>query len=274
MKKPEGAGAIFRALELLDLLTEAGRPLSIKEVSERQKLPPSTAYRLLRVLEAHGLVASKGETKLYSLGSKILQMAKVLVSESASIDLPTLARPVMEDILNQTGETIALYTMVGTWRLCLLELPSTHAIRMVAGAGNILPLEQGASGRILLGMLDDEERIAVLRRSQRPLAMSRSGSADYLAALQTARSQGYALSHSDMVPSGRAIAVPVFDQDGRCIAALNIGGPDHRFTEEVALGHVPILQAASRRITERLSTATAYLEGSGAIHKSNLGGKP
>jgi DNA-binding IclR family transcriptional regulator len=244
--------AIHKALSILDAFLDVGRPMTVEEISANLMLAPSTAYRLLRALEEKGIVNSIGATKRYFVGTKVVRLSQLLRSASPTRDIGLVARPAMERLWSKVAETVNLQVQAGSWRYCCAELPSPHALRLVAGVGSLAPIENGAGGHVLLAHLTAEACAEILvqgeRRSAKALAKARS----FRSYLKEVRERGFATSYGSAVPDGRGIAVPIFDAQKKCIAALNVGGPGHRFTELKAKQALPFLRSAATEISEAI----------------------
>ena len=100
---------IDRMASLLDALAAEQNGASLKILSAETGLHPSTAFRILASLSQHGFVA-RDETGLYLLGPHLLQLAaKVRVG----LDVRAVARPEMEWLRDQVGETVNLTVRQG-----------------------------------------------------------------------------------------------------------------------------------------------------------------
>ena len=93
-----------RLIVLLRLIAEEARSFSLKEISERADLPPSTAHRLLQVLTRSGLV-ERGPHQTYGPGRELYRMASLL---RGRFDLSRTARPFLERLWSQWQETAVL----------------------------------------------------------------------------------------------------------------------------------------------------------------------
>ena len=72
------------------------------------------------------------------------------------------ARPVLEKLREDTGETAALFVLREQKRICVLELESHHALTIARGIGDTGDITLGASGKAILAYLDEKRRDAIL----------------------------------------------------------------------------------------------------------------
>lgn len=102
--------AVDRALEILMAFTPTDHQLTASELLKRVDLSRPTLYRLLRTLESSGFIVSSGDPQKFELGPSVAHLSHVW---SSSLDLATLAQPMMRRLWEQTGETVALLVHQG-----------------------------------------------------------------------------------------------------------------------------------------------------------------
>ena len=211
----QNTGTVSRALLLLSTLADAGHPVTVKEVSEKMGLPPSTVHRLLQLMRAEGFVATIADSRQYTIGTELYRVAARIVSETK---IPKLAQAFIEALASQFDETV----IFGVY------LPSRLALSFVARAdGNQvlkyqielhqpLSLVWGASGKAVLAFLPDEI-VAKVLASEGPSPTERKQPPDLgelHRILSVVRSRGYAVSEGEKLPGARGIAAPVFGPAG------------------------------------------------------------
>ncbi len=138
-------------------------------------------------------------------------------------------------------------------RLCIAELASHEPIRIASGIGAIHPLGVGAVGQVLLAASspDTVERVLAMEDFAR---LSRIGTTRTAVrrALAKVAADGFAISHGETVPGASAIAVPVLDAWGEVRGALNVTGPEGRWTETRMRHHLGAIRAAATWLERRL----------------------
>jgi DNA-binding IclR family transcriptional regulator len=97
-------GSAERAIALLDVLAETSE-LGTNELARRTGMTPSTVSRQLGTLAASGLVERVPASGRYRLGLRIVQLANALL---ARLDVRAVARPHLEALVQETGETATL----------------------------------------------------------------------------------------------------------------------------------------------------------------------
>jgi len=244
---------LTRAVQLMDCFTRERPRLGVREAARLTGMTSSTAGRLLAALKDLGLLVQEQDTRQYALAGKVLSWAEVY---SASVDVRALALPHIYDLQRLTGETISLYVMEGSDRVCVERLESEQNVRVVARVGRRLPLHAGSAGKLFLAYLDDRQRAEVL--SQQPLhAFTQHTLVDPAhlnAEADRIRAQGYAVSHGEWTIDASGMAAPIFNQRGEMIAALTISGPTQRFDE----AHVSRFVQACTRTAAHISRLMGY----------------
>src|SRR5689334_21164459 len=119
VEKSDNVRAVGRALEILLAFAADDFELSVGDLLKRVDLSRPTLYRLLYTLEEHGFLVSAGEPQRFRLGPSV---AKLAHAWTTSLDVATLAEPVMHRIWQSTKETVALFVPQGDLRLCVAEM--------------------------------------------------------------------------------------------------------------------------------------------------------
>ncbi|MEO3797514.1 IclR family transcriptional regulator [Nonomuraea sp. B10E15] len=234
--------SVQRAFDILSLLTEDRRTLTIREVVDETGLAKTTALRLLQTLEHMGLLWAT--PKGYTAGPALWRWAHLARS---AWELPPETVQLMRELGIRHRETVNLYVLRDTHRICIAQQESPQPLRHVVRVGDELPLWAGASSKILLK--DASERL--LQR----VARSSPDGAAHLATLRSwideAAHAGYAVSHGEREPGLSAVAVPVTGGSRATVAALTLSGPTVRFTEERVGIFAADLREAAKRMSER-----------------------
>lgn len=242
--------AVERAVAVLCAFSRETPSLGVTELAEKLDLTKSTTHRVLQALMAHGLIAQDPAGRHYTLGYRILALAQAVPGDA---DLRHICQPHMRALLAATQETIALYAAAGDVRICLEELESPQVLRMTAGVGRCLPLDRGAASYALLidGPQGGEQWQRVIAR------LSAERQEQLLDRVQAARAVGYAGSSGETVAGAASIAAPIRSADGLVLAALSVGGPAARFTEDAIARYTGALLDAVAKIQRDLSAAWA-----------------
>jgi IclR family acetate operon transcriptional repressor len=241
-KLGESVRAVDRALEILMAFTATDHQLTAGELLKRVDLSRPTLYRLLRTLEHSGFIVSSGDPQRFELGPSVAHLAHVW---SSSLDIATLAQPMLRRLWDQTGETVALLVHQGDSRICVAELPSAQPLSFKRGLGYREDVTLGASGRAILAHVPTPE--SYLNKSGETVDVP-----VYLDRLQQIREQGYAISRDELIQGAVAIAVPFFLGDDKVMGSLAVFGPGVRVDQARVSVFATLLKEEARKLSQAL----------------------
>jgi len=235
------AGATFqsaeRVLALLTSFDDARTEQGVTELAQTIGVHKSTASRLAAVLERAGLLARHG--RRYRLGVETIRLGSLALR---SFDLVAAMGPAMDKLSAQTGETINLAVPDGTGILNVAEVPSTFILSCSGGwIGRRTKPHAVANGKVLLAYA----AIPPPRRLERYTERTITDHQVLAAELAQVRENGYATAASELEDGLVAVAAPVFDTEGACMAALSVSGPAFRLRPET-LAEIGRLCASSQ----------------------------
>jgi len=216
-----GVAAVDRALLLLASFRTGDRSLSLAELAGRAGLVKSTTLRLLASLAHFGFVRKMDDGR-YALGPEVARLQAVY---TASFSLEGAVLPVLRDLVQRTRESAIYHVRQGDARLCLYRVDSPQPLRDHVQVGDLLPLDRGAGGRVLLAF--SGARGAIYERIRH----------EKVAAIVGDRSKDLA-----------GIAAPVFKAGGELAGAITLTMPAARYSERY-IAHV---RAAADRVTRAL----------------------
>ena len=210
---------------VLEVLRDSERELGVNELSRRIGVSPSTASRLLGTLQAAGLVAREGQGP-FRLGLGLVTLADRVLSR---LDVRALARPVLVELMQRTGETATLSVPGAREAITVDSVPSQSGVVSMARLGRPSVAHATAVGKVMLafggGPLPRE-------RDLRPLTERTITDREQLAAeVAAARRRGYATVFGERELDVNAIAAPVLDRDGALAAILGLQGPASRLQD-------------------------------------------
>lgn len=232
--------AVERALDILLCFTDT-KELGLTEIASRIALHKSTVFRLLATLEGKGFVVRNPETEKYHLGYRVWELSANLAH---SDDLASRLLPEMERLRDLVEETISLYVRDGKERIRIQAVQSNQPVRRVAPIGARMPLYVGASSKILVAYASEALLEELLQDPAWPASIDRATFREQLA---ETRARGFATSLEEREIGAAALSAPVFNRNGKLVAAVAISGPVHRLTETQMLAYAaPIMEAAKR----------------------------
>jgi IclR family acetate operon transcriptional repressor len=164
--------------------------------------------------------------------------------------LGTRARPVLEGLVAELGESANLAALDGDRAVYLGQVPSTHSMRMFTEVGRRVDLHSTGVGKAVLSLLPDDEVRALVARAGMPAKTPHTitDPDTLVAALHHIREEGYAVDEGEQEVGVRCVAVPVDATHLRM--AVSVSGPAGRMTSELVERAIPLLTEASKRLAE------------------------
>ena len=193
MDSVSGVGVLDKAAAILGAVEQ--RPLPLAGLVAATGIARPTAHRLAVALEDHGLLRRDAEGR-FALGLRLVALGR---AAAATVPLATAARPALEALRDETGESAQLYVRDGDRRVCVVSLESPHGLRTIVPLGASLPLDAGSAGAVLRGA-------------------------------PTVRRKGWAESVAEREAGVASVSAPVHDGTGAVVAAVSVSGPIERTT--------------------------------------------
>ena len=242
-----GCEGARRVLALMLTFTAEDNTLTARQLADRTGIALPSVYRYLALLRETGLLAGN-ERGNYRLSARLMGLARAAEAAESIIEV---AGPVMQDLAEQTGETVILVRLIGRSAVCVHRVQSAQQLRISFEPGQSLPLERGASARLLLASLAPDVR----REYLAPLAERDPEAAALLEKkILVAGQQGYAVSEEEIHKGVFASSVPVM-QGKRTVAVLTLPSPLVRAPLEHRTQLLRQVQAAAAVISEKLRVA-------------------
>lgn len=244
---------VERTLNILFHVSQAGRPLTLSEISAGTEVDKATAHRLLGTLEAFNLVSRDPGSREYTVGPAALQLAGAM-----QLSLREIALPHLTALRDETGESAALIVQRGLERLAIVSVEAHHELRVVPSPNSISPVYSGASGLILMSYMNSAARARIIETTGlAPVNACGIASPElYLEEIERVRRQGFATTCGDVTPGAAAVAAPVLGADGAPLAVVSLRGPEVRMTPDRIAEVAPLVMDAARRIGADLLGAT------------------
>lgn len=211
-KSTEPVRAIAKACTLLDLLTEAKRPMSLGELTTASGWAKSTVHGLLSSMRSCGLVEQEPDSGRYSLGVRLFEYGSAVNSTRSII---ALSKEPMERLVKATGESASLSMLDRGEALVLLHAEPDSAFHIVSETGAHLPAFCTAQGKVLLSALSDAAVRRIFEAQFQQFTPHSVSSADaLLKELETVRKTGFAIENGEFKIGVRGVAAPIKDHTG------------------------------------------------------------
>ena len=215
--------AIERAIGVLEALADEGGELGTNELARRTGVNASSVSRVLATLAAGGYVEHVEETGRYRLGLRLLQLGNVVLG---NLDLRRVARPHLETLVAETGETATLSVPGERDAVTVDFVQSGSSVQSVARLGRPSVAHATATGKVLLAFGGVPLPTGPLERfTPRTLTDPRK----LATAVERVRAQGWAQAAGERERDLNAVAAPIIGAEGRLAGILGLQGPGGRF---------------------------------------------
>lgn len=222
--------SVDNALRLLLSLLDQ-QSMTVSDASGMLGVAPSTAHRLLAMLQYRGFVDQDTVTKRYRSGPVLLKLGLTAVRQ---MDLRRHARPILEQLSKEIAETVNLVVLQGADVLFVDCVESPRIIRVSSRTGVLLPAHCTAGGKALLADLSRDEFRGLYpdAKLSKMTAHSLTRRSRLQQELEEIRARGYATNFGESESGLSAVAVAVRDGQGRPLGALAASAPNPRLADE------------------------------------------
>jgi IclR family transcriptional regulator, acetate operon repressor len=223
--------SVNNALLLLLLFREQPR-VRLTDACKYLGVAHSTAHRLLAMLAHHGFVQQEPVTRAYIAGPALVEVGLAVVG---SLNVREQARPMMEELSSELGETVHLGVLEGSQVRYVDAVESERALRVVARTGTLVPAHCTSLGKALLSLMTDQQVAELYPASAEPFAARTERSittqAKLIKEVSKARARGYALNAGETEDDVGSVAVAFRDFVGRP-AAIAVAAPTSRLSSQ------------------------------------------
>jgi DNA-binding IclR family transcriptional regulator len=242
--------SVDHVLQLL-LLLKSRPSIRVAEAADELSVARSTAHRLLAMLVYRGFVTQDKATRAYLPGPALIEVG---MGALTGLDIRRKARPFLDQLVAETGETASLQILQGSDVRFVDSVESPNAVRVASRAGVTLPAHASSGGKMLLATLSDEAILRLYPNEKLPAVTKETNTSRkvLMAELEKARGQGYSVNHGESEPGLVAVGVPLPDRNGGNLGALTVAGPTARMDAAGIERCVAALRAASAELSRSL----------------------
>jgi IclR family acetate operon transcriptional repressor len=248
--------ALGRGLSLIEFLGARG-PQPLADIALGTGIAASTAHRLLATLQQHQFVRTDPATGRWSIAIRAYEVGQAFVRGR---DVVSVARPIMDRLMADVGETVSLALVDDEEIIFVAQVETDASLRAFFPPGERGPLHASGCGKAVVATWPDE-RIAD--------AIARRGMLGYtadtlttlprlMAAVELTRECGWSVNDGEHTPGMRCVAAPIFDAQGRAVAAMSISGPASRVAQSDLMTLGPRIRSAVMDITAGIGGDTSF----------------
>jgi DNA-binding IclR family transcriptional regulator len=241
-----------RALAVLDLVGERG-VVRVTDLVTELGLPRSSAHGLLHTLVSRGWLVHDPVSRQFSLGLRVWQLGQRYAGHR---DVATLAKPVMDELAAELGETVQMARLDGVENVYVAISEAPRPMRLASSVGMRLHAHGTGIGKALLSQLDPAEARRRLAAVELPRFTDNTLTDvdELMATLDRVRAQGYALDDEEYLPGCRCVAVPLLIGGPAGVPlAMSVTAPVFRCGPQWPEAPLEALRAGAARIRHRVA---------------------
>lgn len=238
---------IERMFTLIDVLASREEAISLKEISQKTGLHPSTAHRILNDL-ASGRFVDRPEAGSYRLGIRLLELGNLV---KGRLNVRDAALTPMRELHKLIQQPVNLSMRQGDEIVYIERAYSERSgMQVVRAIGGRAPLHLTSVGKLFLSV---DEPLKVRSYATRTgLSGHTKNSITQLPVLERelskVRQYGIARDNEELELGVRCIAAGIYDDQGKLLAGLSISAPADRLDE----AWLPKLQTTAEAISHAL----------------------
>jgi IclR family transcriptional regulator, pca regulon regulatory protein len=251
-RRREAMGGLAKGLSVIRAFSRERPTLSLSDIAAATRMPAATARRCLLTLEELGYVTRSG--RQFVLRPKVLELGAAYL-ESMNIEL--LTKTHLEELARSTGDSAALCVLDGAEIVYIARASIRTLVRLEAHVGSRFPAHATSTGRVLLAGLNpdhlrhyfDTVKLVALtdQTVTEPAKLKRL--------IEECRRTGFSAVEDELAYGVVALAVPVFDQANRVVAAINTSSHSRRISKaKLVRERFAMLQLVSSQIAAELAS--------------------
>ncbi|MCY6957717.1 IclR family transcriptional regulator [Clostridium brassicae] len=223
--------SVDRSLSILEVLSDYENGLGITEISEKVNLHKSTVHRLLATLIYKGYVEQEDKANKYKLTLKLFELGNKKIQK---MDLVTVTRPYLKELVEKTNEVVHLVVREGTEIIYVGKEESQNTIRTHSRIGNRRPLYCTAVGKSILSYMEDDQIEEIWNKSnvEKLTEHTITDFNEFKKYLNEVRKKGYAVDEQENEIGVRCVGTSIFNYKGEVCGAISISGSIISFTQE------------------------------------------
>ena len=208
IKNMYSAPIIKRVLQIIQLIVQDHKQFGVTQISQALSINKSTVFGILKALQSEGFVVKDPATKRYTIGPGLFELSANIFKRA---DLATLAHPFLEQLAGQVGETVILGAKQNSHVEFLDVIEAKKNLKISSHVGARIPITAGATGKIILSFMGDQEIVSLFEEKGLPQFTEKSIT-DLnllLGEIAKVRKQGYALDFDEYLKGTTAVATAI-----------------------------------------------------------------
>jgi IclR family pca regulon transcriptional regulator len=247
----EAMGGLEKGLSVIRAFSREHPALTLSDIARAAQIPAATARRCLLTLEELGYITRNG--RQFLLRPRVLELGAAYLE---SLNIEQLTKNHLEELAQSTSDSAALCVLDGADIVYVARTSVRTLLRLEAHVGSRFPAHATSTGRVLLAGVSPE-RLQHYFATAKIEALTDRTVTDVVklrSLIEECRRAGYSVVEDELAYGVIALAVPVLDQRGRVVAALNSSSHSRRTTKSrLVRDRLAMLEQVSREISKDLA---------------------
>lgn len=256
-KQKAKVNSVGKAIKIIETIYKAQRSLSIREIADELGMPKSTLHHLISTLLEFNFLSQDPETRKYNIGLHLVEIGQAYLQQ---LDLRNTAHPFLERLATEAKETVHLlildhYDVVYIDKV--EDLSQAGTLRCSSYIGRRACAYATAAGKVLLAYMPEADIKDYLTKQKLTpkTEYTITNPEELMNQLHKIKENGFALDLQENEIGLQCVAVPIFNQEAQCVAALSISGPASRITLRKI---TETLQPLAKKYARQISSALGY----------------
>lgn len=240
-----------RIFDIIELLSQARKPMNLTEISKTTEMSKSTVHRLLQAMHTRHYV-EKDKTSCYSLGLKFVELVSYHIN---GLELHTEAKPFLSVLRSELNLTVHLGILEADEVIYVEKMDLYPTTMLYSQIGYRTPAYCSSMGKCLLSCLSGEELKQALFNCTFKQFTSNTitNMYDFKQYLKKVRQQGWAMDDEEYMMGHRCVGAPIFDYRGDAIASICVSGSITQITNEKLSMIIKLVKESALQISRRMS---------------------
>lgn len=244
------APSVQKAFQILRFISDTDTGLGISDLSKGLGISKSTVHGISSVLEELGVIIRDPVTKRYKLGFTLFELGRLAYSQ---IDLRSLARPILEELMEKTQASVFL-GVLNSENVTILDIvESRHDLKITSPIGTKMPILAGATGKVFMAWLAEDKAMKIILSKGLVKYTHNSiiNPGQYFQEIHRVRHKGYAVDDEEYILGVRAVAAPI-REDRHLLSAIWVVGFKASLDDDKMKTVIEETKAAAEAISRRI----------------------
>ena len=252
MNNNSNIAAVERALDVLLLLYGEGKEMGVSEIANQLGVYKSTIHRTLVTLQSKHFVQKNEVTDKYWLGASLYAIGMMVANTYSLADIVAPEADVLYMKVNDIVNVSILHvdSLNGYKSVVIYKARGPQPmLSMNPEIGSHMDAYASSVGKCMLAFNEIDWQIIKKTIFHSYTAHTLTSAEELRTELEQVRENGYALDNEEREVGLFCVGAPIFNKDGKAIAAISISGPKARVFDDHFKEKVSLLKQCAQRIS-------------------------